>query len=865
MATIARPNIELTAQDKTARAFNSLRDRMQRLTGNTRALIGTLAGLAGAAGFGALVKGSLDAADQLQKLSIRLGASTEALSEYKHVAELSGVSFDTLTMGWQRMTRRISEAAAGFGEARGALQELGLSAQALNNLAPEQQFEVLADALAGVQSEADRVRLAMKLFDSEGVALIQTMTDGAAGIRNMRDEARDLGLTLTQDAADGAAEANDALARLKAATSGAARVFLVELAPYVELAATAIRERLPGAIRTAIGWFRKLTNIFNQIRGTIAGWIADAIDANRGLRGPLGEVVIVLRDLADEWLNGVAPAADEAADSTLTYTRNLEGALVPTIEITDAANDAADAVNEAAEAFRGYGTVIDKVGGSMSDMQLKTANERLREIATTVDKGTDSIFDMDEAMKQVQNNIQSGFSDLFVDLFSGKGVDSFKDFAKRVLEIFKRLLADMAAAWLASRIFDLPSNFDFGGLGKIFSGGNGGNGGGFLGAIGEKIGGLFGGGNGGGGIMGKIGGGLAKLFGGGASTAAGNIGFKGPAAFATPASTGAGAGAGAGAMAGGAAVVAAIAAYGFGQIARNRRRKQEANQQFFGNVGTGTFEQLNPSAAFRGADDEAGEFFVTLNEGWQSTIKALGEANLLIEHQGALYDERGNELWRIKGNVDGVKEALKNATMTGFEFGGSLHMAIEKGNNLRVSIQGDADQIKQALHAATAAGIGGFHSLQVTGTGVSATLTGDMQRWNDFLQAAVNASIQEAASSMGKLANEAGHATNKFLELARAAAKVAAGGGVSVRAPGFAEGGSFIVGGRSGRDANLVPLRLTKGERVDITPAHEVGKGEGGGVSAGEFRRMRRTLDVYAAKVDKLLNQNARLMARLAS
>lgn len=36
--------------------------------------------------------------------------------------------------------------------------------------------------------------------------------------------------------------------------------------------------------------------------------------------------------------------------------------------------------------------------------------------------------------------------------------------------------------------------------------------------------------------------------------------------------------------------------------------------------------------------------------------------------------------------------------------------------------------------------------------------------------------------------------------------------------PGFATGGQFTVGGKSGRDANLVPLKLTKGETVTITP-----------------------------------------------
>lgn len=48
--------------------------------------------------------------------------------------------------------------------------------------------------------------------------------------------------------------------------------------------------------------------------------------------------------------------------------------------------------------------------------------------------------------------------------------------------------------------------------------------------------------------------------------------------------------------------------------------------------------------------------------------------------------------------------------------------------------------------------------------------------------------------------------------------------------PGAAEGGHFTVGGRSGRDKNVVPLRLSQGEDVLIrTPAQQRARGSGGG------------------------------------
>ena len=139
--------------------------------------------------------------DAYAKMATRLGATVEGLSEMRFVAERSGVTYETLTMGMQRMTRRVAEAAVGTGEAVKALKELGIGAEELSQLAPEDQFAAIADEINKVGSDSDKVRLAMKLFDSEGVALVQTMSDGAAGIKDLREQARALGVTFSSEAA----------------------------------------------------------------------------------------------------------------------------------------------------------------------------------------------------------------------------------------------------------------------------------------------------------------------------------------------------------------------------------------------------------------------------------------------------------------------------------------------------------------------------------------------------------------------------------------------------------------------------------------------------------------------------------------
>lgn len=320
--------------DKAAQHFNGFEQKAQRaLKGVGRGVSSVMssmtamtgvAGVLSVSGLGVLVKSSIDTADQIGKLSTRIGASTEALSEYKHVAELSGVSFNTLTMGWQRMTRRVAEAAQGTGEAKNALIELNLSAKDLNQLAPEQQFETIADALNGVGNQADRVRLAMKLFDSEGVSLLQTMGEGAAGMREMRMEARELGLTISGKDALGAATANDALTRLKGSTTGLSLALAKSLGPAIADVANWLRVEIPSSVNAAQSAMDHMGQRIHSI------W--ETFFENDQISQPIDEARAKLK-LLEQQLAGSAPGSGNATIIQQQIDQQKE--LVARLQATD--------------------------------------------------------------------------------------------------------------------------------------------------------------------------------------------------------------------------------------------------------------------------------------------------------------------------------------------------------------------------------------------------------------------------------------------------------------------------------------------------------------------------------------------------
>lgn len=230
--------IVLAAKDITGKAFSQVKSRINSIVKSAFSLQGAFFTLAGGAGFGALVKASLDLNDNLAKTSDRLGLTTEALAGLRHAGELTGVSAKTLDTALQRMTRRISEAAKGSGVAKAALDELGLSAEELARLTPDQALARVADAMGNVESQTDKVRLAFKLFDTDGVKLLNTLDLGARGLNEAAREAKDLGLAINRVDAARIEVANDAFSRAQAAVKGVATIVAVELAPHLEEAAT---------------------------------------------------------------------------------------------------------------------------------------------------------------------------------------------------------------------------------------------------------------------------------------------------------------------------------------------------------------------------------------------------------------------------------------------------------------------------------------------------------------------------------------------------------------------------------------------------------------------------------------------------
>ncbi len=281
MASRRDPQINIRANDKTKRAFRAVKDRLRGLKSNVLNAKSALFALAGVGGFGLLIKQSFASADALAKTADKLGTTTEAMAGLQLAGQITGVKINTMNMAMQRLTRRASEAAAGTGEAKDAIKELGIDALHLAAVPLDQKMAIIADAMAKVKTQSDRVRLSFKLFDSEGVAIVNTLALGSKGLEEMQQKALALGIAMSRIDAAKIEAANDSFTEMKAAISGVANRIAVKLAPWLQAISdslvessiqsqgfkTEIADAMDIAVQ-AVGLF------FDAIRGLEFAWLA---------------------------------------------------------------------------------------------------------------------------------------------------------------------------------------------------------------------------------------------------------------------------------------------------------------------------------------------------------------------------------------------------------------------------------------------------------------------------------------------------------------------------------------------------------------------------------------------------------------
>ena len=198
--------------------------------------IATVAGTAVTAAFTAIVFKTAAVGDKFDKMSLRTGIAVEDLSSLSYAADISGTSIETMEKGLKGLTKVMDDASMGIGEGMEAFELLDIAVvDTEGNLRPT--IDVLKEAAAkisAIENPTKQAALAMDLFGARaGPELLPLLKAGEGGIEDLMDKAKELGITMSTEAATKAAEFTDRMTDLKGSLAGAGRTIGETLIPAI--------------------------------------------------------------------------------------------------------------------------------------------------------------------------------------------------------------------------------------------------------------------------------------------------------------------------------------------------------------------------------------------------------------------------------------------------------------------------------------------------------------------------------------------------------------------------------------------------------------------------------------------------------
>ena len=255
-----------TAKKDTQSLSSSLKSAVKPL-----AAIGAAGVAAGGVLFGYASKTSA-AADRIDKMSQKLGLSTEAFQEWDYVLEMSGTSIDSMQAGIKTLTNKFDEAVNGSDQAAEMFGKLGLKMEDIKDLSREDLFAKVIEGFQGMEDNAERAALANDLLGKSGTELIPVFNTTSEETKELINNLHEMGGVMSDEAVRDGAKFDDSMTSMKRAFAGAANSIAAELLPaFTKLVDKITKFVQDGGLTKILTTLKKLTPV---IGGAISAMVA---------------------------------------------------------------------------------------------------------------------------------------------------------------------------------------------------------------------------------------------------------------------------------------------------------------------------------------------------------------------------------------------------------------------------------------------------------------------------------------------------------------------------------------------------------------------------------------------------------------
>lgn len=250
--------------------------------------------------------------DEIDKESQKLGLSSDTYQELAYAMDRSGTSIDVVKRGIMSINTALANTENGVEGASEKFDALGISLENADGSlkSSEQVLLESIDALALMEDETQRNKLANDLFGRSYMELAPLLNTGSQGIQDLMNEAEEYGMVMGEDAVKASASYEDSLTKMQGTMQG--------------LKNNVVSSFLP-SLTTVINGFSDLANGSTGASAMIKVGIYQIIDE---LNNIIPEALSFVQTMSETLLE-VAPTIISAlADGIVTYAPQLTTTLV---------------------------------------------------------------------------------------------------------------------------------------------------------------------------------------------------------------------------------------------------------------------------------------------------------------------------------------------------------------------------------------------------------------------------------------------------------------------------------------------------------------------------------------------------------
>lgn len=263
-----------------------------------------------------MITGAAEYGDTIDKMSQKMGMSSDAYQEWDFVLQHCGASIESLKPAMKTLATAAENGSDAF-------TQLGISQEQIAGMSQEQLFDATIAGLQNVTDETQRTYLAGKLLGRGATELGPLLNTSADDVADMRAQVHDLGGVMGSDAVKAAAAYQDSLQNMQYAFSGLKNNISGELLPTLTLIMDGITKMLTGGDEVAAAVGDLVVSLSGQLTAQaprmmsvaltfIAALVTGLLSALPDLMGAAVDLVgALLLGIADQ-LPGIITAAMSA-------------------------------------------------------------------------------------------------------------------------------------------------------------------------------------------------------------------------------------------------------------------------------------------------------------------------------------------------------------------------------------------------------------------------------------------------------------------------------------------------------------------------------------------------------------------------